>query len=180
MLEYKTVLPKSIKIKEVNFLNIYWSFIQRTLERFYLFHIFLSILYTSLRCSHYIKFHFRMFKMLFPRIHLWLPWWLGGKESTCQYRRQGFSLWSGKIPHALEQISPCATTIEPVFYGLEAELLSTCSATTEPMLPRASAPQEKLPKWEATHLSEEELLFAAIRESLHSKEDPAQAKNCKN
>ena len=69
-----------------------------------------------------------MFKMLFPRIHLWLPWWLGGKEPTCQYRRQGFSLWSGKIPHALEQISPCATTIEPVLHGLEAELLSTCSA----------------------------------------------------
>ena len=30
-----------------------------------------------------------------------LPWWLRGKESTCQSRRHGFNPWSGKIPHAL-------------------------------------------------------------------------------
>ena len=27
-----------------------------------------------------------------------LPWWLSSKESTCQYRRCRFGLWSGKIP----------------------------------------------------------------------------------
>ena len=27
-----------------------------------------------------------------------LPWWLRGKESTCQYRRQGFNPWSGRSP----------------------------------------------------------------------------------
>ena len=27
-----------------------------------------------------------------------LPWWLSGKESTCQHRRQGFDPWVGKIP----------------------------------------------------------------------------------
>ena len=43
-----------------------------------------------------------------------LPWWLSGKESTCQCRRHGFSLWSRKIPHAAEQPSPWATTIESV------------------------------------------------------------------
>ena len=26
----------------------------------------------------------------------------------------GFEPWSGKIPHAAEQLSPCATTTEPV------------------------------------------------------------------
>ena len=26
----------------------------------------------------------------------------------------GFDPWSGKIPHAVEQLSPCATTTEPV------------------------------------------------------------------
>ena len=26
---------------------------------------------------------------------------------------QGFNLWSGKIPHATEQLSLCATTTEP-------------------------------------------------------------------
>ena len=28
--------------------------------------------------------------------------------------RHGFEPWSGKIPHAAEQLSPCATTTEPV------------------------------------------------------------------
>ena len=27
-----------------------------------------------------------------------LPWWLSGKESTCQCRRCGFGPWVGKIP----------------------------------------------------------------------------------
>ena len=37
-----------------------------------------------------------------------------GKESACQCRRRGFDPWSGKILHAAQQPSPCATTIEPV------------------------------------------------------------------
>ena len=28
----------------------------------------------------------------------WLPWWLSGKESTCQCRRPKFDAWVGKIP----------------------------------------------------------------------------------
>ena len=43
-----------------------------------------------------------------------LPWWLSDKESACQCRRHRFDPWSGKIPHAMEQLSPCATTTEPV------------------------------------------------------------------
>ena len=27
-----------------------------------------------------------------------LPWWLGGKDSTCQFRRCGFDPWARKIP----------------------------------------------------------------------------------
>ena len=42
------------------------------------------------------------------------PWWVSGKESACQCRRHGFDPWSRKIPHALEQLSPCATATEPV------------------------------------------------------------------
>ena len=42
-----------------------------------------------------------------------LPWWRSGGESTCQCRGHGFEPWSGKIPHAAEQLSPCATTTEP-------------------------------------------------------------------
>ena len=43
-----------------------------------------------------------------------LPWWLSGKESTCQCRRHWFDPWAGKIPHAAERLSPCATTTVPV------------------------------------------------------------------
>ena len=42
-----------------------------------------------------------------------LPWWRGGWESACQCRGHGFEPWSGKIPHATEQLGPCATTTEP-------------------------------------------------------------------
>ena len=48
------------------------------------------------------------------KIHdLGLPWWRSGWESACQCRGHGFEPWSGKIPHAVEQLSPCTTTTEP-------------------------------------------------------------------
>ena len=31
-----------------------------------------------------------------------LPRWLSGEESACQYRRQRFNPWVGKIPHPRE------------------------------------------------------------------------------
>ena len=43
-----------------------------------------------------------------------LPKWLSGKDFACQCRRHGFDPWSGKIPHAMGQMSPCAETTEPV------------------------------------------------------------------
>ena len=43
-----------------------------------------------------------------------LPWWLSGKESACQCRRHRFHPWAGKIPSTPGQLSPCATTTEPV------------------------------------------------------------------
>ena len=45
-----------------------------------------------------------------------LPWWFSDKESACQCRRRGFNLWSTKTPHATEQLSPCTTTIEPMYH----------------------------------------------------------------
>ena len=42
-----------------------------------------------------------------------LPWWRSGWESVCQCRGHGFKPWSGKIPHAAEQLSPWATITEP-------------------------------------------------------------------
>ena len=40
-----------------------------------------------------------------------------GKESTCQNRGHEFDPWSWKIPRAMEQQSPCATTTEPACYN---------------------------------------------------------------
>ena len=36
------------------------------------------------------------------------------KNCACQCRRHGFEPRFQKIPHTVEQLSPCATTIEPV------------------------------------------------------------------
>ena len=41
-----------------------------------------------------------------------LPWWRSGWESACQCRGHGFEPWSGKIPHAVEQLGPWATITE--------------------------------------------------------------------
>ena len=44
---------------------------------------------------------------------LGLPWWCSGWESACQCRGHGFEPWSGKIPHAAEQLGPWTTITEP-------------------------------------------------------------------
>ena len=55
-----------------------------------------------------ITFVFCLLKMFWG-----LPWWRSGWESACQCRGHGFGPWSGKIPHAAEQLDPWATTTEP-------------------------------------------------------------------
>ena len=42
-----------------------------------------------------------------------LPLWRSGWESACQCRGHGFEPWSGKIPHAAEQLGPWAIITEP-------------------------------------------------------------------
>ena len=49
-----------------------------------------------------------------------LSWWPSGEESICPFRRHELDAWLGKIPHAAEQLSPCATTIEPGFQSPKA------------------------------------------------------------
>ena len=62
-----------------------------------------------------------------------LPWWLSGKESTCQCKGHRFNRCSRKIPHALRQLIPDATTIKPV-------LQSPRASTTEVCLPQSLCP----------------------------------------
>ena len=65
-----------------------------------------------------------------------LPWWLSGKESACQCRRHRFKSWSGKIPLAEKQLSPCTVTSEPVLWNLGI----TATEPRGPVRPRACAP----------------------------------------
>ena len=60
-------------------------------------------------------------------------WWSSGWESKYQCRAHGLDPWSGKIPHASEQLSPCTTA-------------------TEACLPRTQAPQQEKPlQWKPIH-----------------------------
>ena len=76
-----------------------------------------------------------------------LPWWRSGWESTCQCRGHGFKPWSGKIPHAVEQLSPWATATEP--------------ARLEPVLRNKRGRDSERP----AHRDEEWPPLAATRES---------------
>ena len=76
-----------------------------------------------------------------------LPWWCSGWESACQCRRHGFKPWSGKIPHAAEQLGPWTTTTEP--------------ARLEPVLRNKRGRDSERP----THRDEEWPPLATTRES---------------
>ena len=94
-----------------------------------------------------------------------LPWWLRGEESACQCRRHGFNprsrkinLRSRKILLAEQQLSPCATAVEPAFQSL---------AATTPGAHRTQHGEK------SAHGDKEWPLLTATRESLLSDEDPA-------
>ena len=76
-----------------------------------------------------------------------LPWWRSGWESACQCRGHGFEPWSGKIPHAAEQLGPWATATEP--------------ARLEPVLRNGRGRDSERP----AHRDEEWPPLAATRES---------------
>ena len=81
------------------------------------------------------------------RITLVLPCWRSGWESACQCRVHRFEPWSGKIPHATEQLGPWATATEP--------------ARLEPVLHNKRGRDSERP----AHRDEEWPPLAAIRES---------------
>ena len=79
-----------------------------------------------------------------------LPWWRSGWESACQCRGHGFEPWSGRIPHAVEQLGLWATTTEP--------------ARLEPVLHNKRGRDSERP----AHHDEEWPPLAATRESPHT------------
>ena len=64
-----------------------------------------------------------------------LPRRLNGKEFACQCKRHGLSLWSGNVPHALEQLSPYATATEPVLQIPGTTTSKPMTATMEALEP---------------------------------------------
>ena len=58
----------------------------------------------------------------------------------------GFDPWSGKIPHAAEQLSHVPQLLSLRSRAREPQLLSLHATTTEACAPRARAPQEKPPQ----------------------------------
>ena len=91
------------------------------------------------------------------KIHIQgLPWWRSGWESACRCRGHGFEPWSGKIPHAAEQLVPWATTTEP--------------ARLEPVL-RNKKPRQweaHAPRWRVAPA------YHNWRKPTHRNEDPTQ------
>ena len=79
-----------------------------------------------------------------------LPWWRSGWESACQCRGHGFEPWSGKIPHAAEQLGLWTTTTEP--------------ARLEPVLRNKRGRDSERP----AHCDEEWPPLATTRESPHT------------
>ena len=91
-----------------------------------------------------------------------LPWYLSSKESTCKCRRHGFNPWSGKTPHAAEQLRPCAT------------ILSLCSRTQELQLPKPNCLRPVLCN-KRSHCNNKPGHYSwRVERRRHSNEDPAQ------
>ena len=81
-----------------------------------------------------------------------LPWWFSGKESACQCRRYKFDSWSMKIPHAAEQLSPRATTTEPVLYHpgaatREATAMRSSHTATRQQPPLTATREKPVQQW---------------------------------
>ena len=94
-----------------------------------------------------------------------LPWWLSGKESACQCRRHRFDPWSGKIPHATEQLSLWATTVEPARPSYWAHVLQLL----KPSGPEACAPRQNKPlQWEALALQWRVVLAHCYQRKAHA------------
>ena len=65
-------------------------------------------------------------------------------KNSCQHRRHGLHPWSGKIPHAPEQLSPHATSIEPVLQSLASKTNeSMCHNQEGYMLQSCALQQDK-------------------------------------
>lgn len=66
-----------------------------------------------------------------------LPWWLTGRESTCQCRRHKFDPWSGKILRATEQLNSAPQQEKPSQWEV-------CTTTTSKPVQQQRPAQPKI------------------------------------
>uniref|UniRef100_A0AAA9TAY3 Solute carrier family 48 member 1 n=1 Tax=Bos taurus TaxID=9913 RepID=A0AAA9TAY3_BOVIN len=102
------VLALWVLVTHVMYMQDYWRTWLKGLRGFF----FVGVLFSAVSVA-----TFCTFLVLAITGHQRLPSWLSGQESACQCRRHGFGPWSGKIPHAKEQLSPCARTTEPALHN---------------------------------------------------------------
>ena len=129
-----------------------------------------------------LKLIWTMFKKKKTK-QLGLSWWLSGRESTCQCRRHRFDLWSGRIPHAAEQLSPRATTywvcaLEPVNHNYRPHTLRSWSPhSPEPELHSKESHRNEKP----AHCNFRAApLLAATGEKREQQQRPRTVKNKSN
>ena len=116
-------------------------FFSKSVEMSFSFHLFIFATFI-------LGFHNTSgLRILYQNYFPGLPWWRSGWESACQCRGHRFEPWSGKIPHAAEQLGPWATSTEP--------------ARLEPVLRNKRGRDSERP----THRDEERPLLAATGES---------------
>ena len=99
-------------------------------------------------------FHFTEEKSEVENFARELPWWLSGKEFTCQCRRHKFGPWPGDTPHAVEQLGLWATTTQSVPQSLGITTAEPARHNSWRLsTPELRAPQENPPQREAEHLT---------------------------
>ena len=95
------------------------------------------------------------------------PWDFPGMVSTYQCRRHGFDPWPVRIPHAVELLSLCATTNEPVLWSPRVATIGTCAVQQEKPLQQQSPSPPPCTKEKPTCSNKE--LMSCNKDSAQSK-----------
>ena len=105
--------------------------------------------------------------------------WLSVEDSACQCRRHRFETWSGKIPHAVEQISLWPQLLSLCSRAREPQLLSPCAATTEAcaLWSLCSATREATAVRSPHTTTREQSLLSATREKPSKQRRPSTTKS---
>ena len=74
-----------------------WEALTAFIIKLKLLYLASRVLYDHVSVSFFVVISYYFFFPLFYSNHR-LPWWLSGKESTCQCNRHGFDIWVKKIP----------------------------------------------------------------------------------